>query len=203
MKGFATEALILFPTLESWDNEVDGYKMCFNTALRALNGYMSEMGIRLYAFYTDDYARLMYPNAKYIQTLNTLEKFFCLNNVEGMQNIMNQDALYDEERHAQLCKKMISQDMPIEEQFEIIQKNDKAMCNSYIKEFKVVIEFATAGKSRYNLNTSRIKPGHLHFIVKPGTFTVTTYIGPNEEDVITVLGKKYASLPMTEWEALC
>lgn len=200
MNGFTDKALILFPTLESWENESQRYKTQFNWALHNILKYMEDIDVTLYYFYTDDYARLNMSTGEYIQTLDTTERFFCMNNVEYMSDIMSKTKNYDEELHKKLCSKtMLQMDMDESMQFEIVEQHDKKMCSHYIKDFKAVIEFATDKKSRYNLSTKRIQPGHLHLVVLPGTFIVKAYFGPTEEDIVTLLQRKDASLPVSEW----
>ena len=141
MKGFAKEALLLFPKAESYDQRSYEYKNNFKIAVRNLTDYLTSQEIKPHILYTDDVAReVCLPEMQYVSTLGSGDLFFTFMNCEGMKEFRSVEMIrYEDAYLTALHKVPMRKDATMEERFSDVLHRADIASREIIKKYRIVL----------------------------------------------------------------
>ena len=200
MRGFDDKALILFPTLEFYEEKSLRYRYEFQQSVKKLLAYLDSIGMEAHTFITDDLAwKLPDTKFRWVSTLNRGDLFFVTNNCGVPKSIMRADIIEFPDIVSGIAEKdELPGDISIEDRFSHILARDKKTITSIIPLYRVVVQFYKRKETRYRVV---IKPngGKIRLRIDLDSFKVTTYINDIEENPIDILGVDYGNKSLVNW----
>lgn len=201
MYGFATEALVIFPSYDFYANADNRFKSNMRVAVEKVCGFLRSKGIAPKAFITDDIAR-MYSDIKFkwVSTLSPGDLYFMSRNCDMASTIMSweMDTFPDVYEKVE-AKFPYPAGISIEERFDIMCERDKKAAKAIIPQFKVVVNFYQRGAIVHSV-ASKPDDGRIRLVVDLKNFMCTPYLGGCQEDAIDLLGANYVSRSVLHWE---
>lgn len=201
MQGFADKALILFPTIDHYQNKNNTYKYQFKTAVKNIVSYLRSQCIEPVFFYTDDLAREFDDGTfTYASTLSKADRFFISQHCCGTNNALEKAMIeYDDIYNAILANDPWSPGMSEEEQFEMILRHSSKAASKIIPMYKIVVHFILHKRAQYKV-PSKPGDGKIRINVSADTFSPKVFMSGNEENACDVLNVPFGNRCLDCWE---
>lgn len=202
MRGFDNKALILFPFYDNYQSRNSTYKYQCSQAVNHLCAYLKSVDIEPHVFYSDDVARLINnPDFVWVASMGRADSFFASRNCDGMQEALTRPTvLYEDIYNDVLAKDPGSQDMSVEERFEMVVRHVNKAVAKIIPTYKIVIHFRFKNRMQYKV-ASKAGDSKIRINVDANTFLPTCYMGGIEMNACDLLAIPYGNRSLDVWES--
>lgn len=197
MVGFDTKALILMPDYSSVEEHF-GYINKLRVGLNNIVAYLEQEEMEAHGIYTDEVMHDADPAGK-VKLFNILpqtDTFFIYKNAVGMKNIAQATQWSQREEVGKKYKS--TEGLSDVDRFMQISKNEKRIAQLFIKDYALVFNIAFKGHPNYKA-TSNQADGKIRIYVDGATLTPSAYLSGEPVDIIDIIGRSWANLPIHEW----
>lgn len=201
MKGFDDKCLLLFLSLERYDEKAYGWTTKFKECVHKLVSYLHSVDINVHMLYEDDVARIVGSYAdEFVTTLSKADRFFTSRHCNNMSNATKLSFIEFPEVYAAVARKdMVGTDATEIERFNMVMRHHNSAAKSIIPTYKIVIHIGPKTKGQYKLK-SVDGDSKILIQIDDSTLMPTCYMSGEEVSATDLLGIPYGNRSLYSWE---
>lgn len=200
MKGFAQDALIMFPKMESYTNCSPEYKNLFHESVERVYTLLSTYGIKPHVFVADElFSKFSREDVTAVLPLGAADIYFLRKETDLPipDSVLSFPFNTAEEARKILDRTKLTVDATVDERFQVTLKRLTKCQNLLIKEYPIVIAFVKPNNRQFKKHVSR--DGQLYIEISMKDLRAEAFISNRPVNMTVATGIPNATVNVFEW----
>ena len=164
--------------------------------------YLSSLGIKAHAFYTDDVAHEMREPMLWVSTLAPADNFFVSRKCDMLGEALSSEHIrFPEIYESIIAKSEVPPNITDEARLEFVIKHSSKAVSKILPKYKLIVHFVKRNNAQYKVLT---KPGDGRVVINidADSFTPTIFMSGSPVEPVSFLERADGNLPVYNWKGV-